>query len=160
MDLQIIRTRHPPEIYIPQLASLMEQENISIPQTELKGRMTSLPEQDRLLLAVQGDHLIGYAHLRITPSLHTEEAAEVLAIIVERTHRRKGIGRRLILAAESWARQSKRAHLILSTDVTRTAAHAFYSALGYELSATKVEFVRILSDLPSGSKQYPQIDKP
>lgn len=147
MELQILRTRHPPEVFISQLTTLLQQEQLTAQSSLISHRIELLPKDDRLLLAVMGEALLGFAHLRIAYSLAHDPSAEVVSIIVAQAHRRKGIGTRLVSAAETWARQDDRANLILHTDVTRTAAHAFYSALGYQKSATSIEFVR---DLESG----------
>jgi GNAT superfamily N-acetyltransferase len=144
LNLQIIRTRHPPEPYIAQLASLQTEIGIPVSAEDVRRRMDSLPREDRLLLAVGGDTLLGYAHLRVTHDLLTEETAEVVAIAVAKSQRRQGVGRRLVAASETWALESGRARLLLRTDVVRTDAHAFFLALGYEESATTLEFVRDL----------------
>jgi GNAT superfamily N-acetyltransferase len=144
MELQILRTRHPPEIYLSQLTALLDRELPSSDVEQVSQRIEELPKDDRLLLAVLGETLLGFAHLRIAHSLAYNPSAEVVSIIVREENRRQGIGRRLVAAAETWARQSGRAYLLLHTDVTRTPAHAFYTALGYQKSSTSVEFVRDL----------------
>ncbi|HLF80890.1 MAG TPA: hypothetical protein VI410_03910, partial [Anaerolineales bacterium] len=65
MDLQIIRTRHPPEAFLPQIANLIEQAGLPATPEAVGRRLQRLPAADRLLLAVDGEQLIGYAHLRI-----------------------------------------------------------------------------------------------
>ena len=144
MELQILRTRHPPEIYLTQLTALLDRELPYSDVEQVSQRIEELPKDDRLLLAVLGETLLGFAHLRIAHSLAYNPSAEVVSIIVREQNRRQGIGRRLVAAAETWARQSGRAYLLLHTDVTRTPAHAFYTALGYQKSSTSVEFVRDL----------------
>ncbi|MFN2148857.1 MAG: GNAT family N-acetyltransferase [Anaerolineales bacterium] len=144
MELQILRTRHPPEIYLSQLTALLDRELPYSDVEQVSQRIEELPKDDRLLLAVLGETLLGFAHLRIAHSLAYNPSAEVVSIIVREQNRRQGIGRRLVAAAETWARQSGRAYLLLHTDVTRTPAHAFYTALGYQKSSTSVEFVRDL----------------
>jgi len=146
MELQIIRTRHPPEAYIAQLADLLSASGLSASPEDLHRRLDLLPRGDRLLMAVVGDHLLGYAHIRVSHDLLHEETAEILAIVVHPQHRRQGIGRRLIAAAETWARQSGRARLVMRTDVTEAPAHAFYVAMGYQRAGTLLEFVRHLSE--------------
>lgn len=143
-ELQIIRTRHPPTTYLNQLCDLLGTEGVSISPIELSKYLEELPEKDRLILAVEGDQLIGYAQLRIVFDPIHGPVAEVAAILVEPHRRREGFGRRLIATAETWARQSKRSHLLLSSDVARTSGHAFFTALGYEQNATKLEFIRTL----------------
>ena len=99
---------------------------------------------DRFFLALDGETLLGYAHLRISKDLISEESAELVDILVTPELRRQGIGRRLMTAAETWAFQSERSTVELSADVVRSDALAFFSALGYEASATSQEYVRDL----------------
>jgi len=143
-NLQILRTRHPPTTYLHQLCDLLDTEGITLSPEDLSNRLEEMPKEDRLLLAVEGDQLIGYAHLRIVHDLSREAMAEVVAIIVQPHRRRQGFGHRLIAAAETWARQAQRSHLLLHSDVARTSGHAFFSALGYQQESTKLEFSRNL----------------
>jgi len=145
MTLQIIRTRHPPEPHLEQIPELLEEVGVKATLADIHRRVEALPRQDRILLALDGEHLIGFAHLRISQDLLTDETAEVASIVVRGSHRRQGVGRRLIAAAEAWARESGRARLLLRTDVVRTDAHAFYVARGYEQASTMLEFVRDLA---------------
>lgn len=144
MSIQIIRTPHPPEPYLAQIAQLLQAEGLVADEDSIHRRMDVLSREDRILMAVERDQLLGFAHLRITRDLTADEAAEVVSIVVRKNRRRRGIGRMLVTAAETWARQSGRARLLLRTDVVRTAAHAFYLALGYQETATTVDFVRDL----------------
>jgi GNAT superfamily N-acetyltransferase len=144
MDLQIIRTRHPPAAYLEQLATILQSEIPDITLDDLRGRLELLPEDDRLFLALDGEFLIGYAHLRVTHDLANEDAVELLDIIVVVELRRQGVGRRLMTAAETWASQAQRAKLVLRADVVRSEALAFFSSLGYVQASTFQEYVRDL----------------
>jgi GNAT superfamily N-acetyltransferase len=145
VSIQIIRTPHPPDAYLAQIAELLQAESYPGDEASVKRRLGLLPREDRILMAVEGELLLGFAHLRIARDLAADETAEVVSIIVRPAHRRGGIGRLLVTAAETWARQSGRARLLLRTDVVRTPAHAFYVALGYQKTATTVDFVRDLA---------------
>lgn len=144
MDLQIIRTRHPPDTYLEQLATILQSETQDISLDDLRHRLKLLPEDDRFFLALDGEFLIGYAHLRVTHNLASEDTVELLDIIVSMELRRQGVGRRLMTAAETWASQAERAKLVLRADVVRSEALAFFSSLGYMQSGTSQEFVRDL----------------
>ena len=146
MELQLLRTRHPPEIFLQQLIELLQSEGVNISSEEFHSRIDKLPGDDRLLLAVEGELLYGYAHLRIADDLIDSDTAVVVSVVVREDRRRHGIGSLLVAAAETWARQSGRSRLLLRTDVVRTGAHAFFVALGYEGSSTQLEFIRHLSD--------------
>jgi GNAT superfamily N-acetyltransferase len=154
MTIQIVRTPHPPDPLLAQIGELLLAEGAAADAATMARRLALLPRQDRILMALEADRLLGFAHLRITRDLAAEEAAEVVAIVVRPEHRRRGVGRMLIAAAETWARQSGRARLLLRTNVVRTPAHAFYVALGYLEAATSIDFVRDLdverrADLPT-----------
>jgi GNAT superfamily N-acetyltransferase len=153
VNLQIIRTRHPPELHLVGLLAIIQEAGIRIEMEELRGRLESLPKEDRLLIGLDGEHLAGFAHLRVSRDLTAGDTAEVVAIVVAKSYRRKGVGRHLIAAAETWALEAGRARLLLHTDVIRTEANAFFTALAYEKSATTVEFIRDL-------EQVRQADRP
>ncbi len=144
MDLQIVRTLHPPEVHLQQIGRLNEHVGLPATLDELRRRLEALPRTDRLLMAVVEDALVGYAHLRVAHDLLAEESAEVIAIIVDPAYRRRGVGRRLIAAAEIWAKETGRSRLILRTNVLTTSAHAFYVAMGFEQAETSLVFVRAL----------------
>ncbi|MGB2896925.1 MAG: GNAT family N-acetyltransferase [Anaerolineales bacterium] len=146
MELQLLRTRHPPELFLQQLIELFYSAGVDISLEEIHSRLDKLPREDRLILAVDGENLYGYAHLHIAHDLVNAETAVVVSVLVREDQRRQGIGSRLVSAAETWARQSGRSRLLLRTDVIRTDAHAFFVAQGYEGSSTKLEFIRNLSD--------------
>jgi ribosomal protein S18 acetylase RimI-like enzyme len=145
MELQIIRTIHPPDVYVTQLSALYQDEGYEISVERLRDRVEALHRDDRLLLAVDGDHLIGYAHLRTSKDLIHEETSEVICIIVRAGYRRQGIGRRLLRTAESYAEQSGKSRLIMKTNVLQSQAQAFFSSMGYEQVGTSVEYIRDLS---------------
>ena len=144
MALQIIRTRHPPAAYLEQLATLLHSETPDITLEDLQRRLNLLPGDDRLFLALDGEFLIGYAHLRVARDLASEDTVELLDILVATELRRQGVGRRLMTAAETWASQTERAKLVLRSDVVRSEALAFFSSLGYMQSGTSQEFIRDL----------------
>jgi ribosomal protein S18 acetylase RimI-like enzyme len=57
--------------------------------------------------------------------------AYVEELIVVATHRRRGIGTKLIVAVESWAEASGARLVTLDTHVTNDAARALYGEMGY-----------------------------
>src|SRR3972149_989648 len=115
VNLQIIRTRHPPEPHLVMLHSMLLEAGLRLEMEELRNRLGSLPKEDRLLIGLDGEHVTGFAHLRVSRDLTAGDTAEVVAILVARAYRRKGAGRHLIAAAETWALASGRGRLLLST---------------------------------------------
>lgn len=144
MELQILRTLHPPLPLLEQIALLHTEAGFSVTSTEIKRRIDDLPKSDRLLLAVSGEHLIGYAHLRVTSDLYHEKAAEIVSIIVREPYRKQYIGRRLIKAAETWARQSGLSRVLLRVDHNKEDVLYFAIAMEYEEGRNLLELTRKL----------------
>jgi GNAT superfamily N-acetyltransferase len=111
---------------------------------DVRRRLERFPQSDRLLLATDGETLIGYAHLRVVHDLLEEDTVELVAMVVAPADRRKGIGRRLIAAAETWALQSGRARLRARAEVVSSQALAFFAALGYRRTSTSQGYERDL----------------
>jgi len=103
-----------------------------------------LPKEDRLFFAVEDDHILGYAHLRVARDIARDEAAEVATLLVHKTARRRGVGKRLISAAGAWALESGRAQLFLRSQVGQSDLHAFCVAMGYDEKSTSLAFSRDL----------------
>ena len=81
MDIQILRTRYPPDPYIVQLSELLTHAGFDATNEDVRRRLGNFHKGDRLLLAVKGEELIGYAQLRISQDLVSDETAEVAAIL-------------------------------------------------------------------------------
>jgi GNAT superfamily N-acetyltransferase len=77
--------------------------------------------------------VVGYLLCVLHPTFFADAPVGwIEELMVAPAERRRGIGRLLMAAAESWARGGGAAYIALAT---RRAA-AFYSAIGYEDSAT------------------------
>lgn len=144
MDLQIIRTRHPPDPTLGQLAELLRKSGREVALEDMRRRFELLPPSDRLFLAMDGETLIGYAHLRVTHDFVEEATVELVSIVVAPKDRRKGVGRRLMTAAETWALRAGLACLRLRADVSSSEALAFFAALGFTQTNTSQEYERDL----------------
>ncbi len=93
-----------------------------------------LENEDALLLVVTVDgtvrgYLLGFTHLTLFAN---GRVAWVEEAIIESGFRRHGIGRLLLEEFEVWARSREAGYMALAT----RRASEFYSALGYEVSAT------------------------
>ncbi|MGD2058497.1 MAG: GNAT family N-acetyltransferase [Anaerolineales bacterium] len=144
-DLQILRTMHPPDVFIEQIALLYEQVGRSVSIEALGEKIDVLPKGDRLLLAVEGEFLVGYAHLAVHNALYRPDSVEVVDLIVHPDHRRQGIGRRLFNAAETWAQATDRHSLIIRMHIPDSAAYGFLTSLQFDQQSATLEFIRLLS---------------
>lgn len=84
-----------------------------------------------LFVAVEGEgRIVGSTLLIRSVNANSPHRAEIGKVLVHRQSRRQGLGRRLMEAAESAARDDGRWLLILDT-VTGSAADALYRSMGW-----------------------------
>lgn len=83
-----------------------------------------------LLVAERAGAVVGSAQLEPSPRQNAPHRAEVQKLMAHRAARRQGIGRALMDAVESLARDNGRTLLVLDTNTDSDAVY-FYRALGY-----------------------------
>jgi GNAT superfamily N-acetyltransferase len=98
-----------------------------------------------LLVAMRGGRAAGLLHVYARPALDKPPEAIVQALVVDADARNGGIGRRLMVAAETWARAQGFASVALASSIHRDGAHAFYEAIGYARFATSHLFRKTLA---------------
>lgn len=69
---------------------------------------------------------------------HNAIYIRVLALVVGKNYRKKGIGRILMNEAERWANEIGAYQIVLTSGLRdeRKAAYAFYQSIGYEIKAS------------------------
>lgn len=83
-----------------------------------------------MLVAEEGGVVVGFcaaARGRRRATAHTADVGLTIAA----AHRRRGVGRALMLAIEAWARVQGVRKLTLGVFATNASAHSLYRALGY-----------------------------
>jgi len=99
-------------------------------------KMLSSPSAG-LLVEEGGDgRLVGAVTVRVfdtpaDPSMVPRRRAHVDTLVVDRRHRRGGVGTRLMEAAAAWGRARGAVELVLTVWSGNQAAEAFYRSLGY-----------------------------
>jgi GNAT superfamily N-acetyltransferase len=79
------------------------------------------------------NRVVGFAALRVVPSVFYEEAhAELTEIFVEEPYRRQGAGSAIIRFAERLAHRKGAEEIILQTGRGNQGAQDFYNAMGYK----------------------------
>lgn len=89
-----------------------------------------------LLVAEVDGGVCGLVHVFARPALEKPPEAVVQSLVIDETVRGTGIGRKLMAAAEGWAREHGFETVAVATQVARSDANAFYERLGYERAAT------------------------
>ncbi|MBZ5700233.1 MAG: GNAT family N-acetyltransferase [Acidobacteriia bacterium] len=103
------------------------------------GEMNGREVQVVLVAEAQG-RVIGWAHIAVEGQLVSDTRAELRALVVAEEQRSGGVGRRLLEAAENWARAQGCGEIGLRSNVLRERAHPFYVRHGYEQYKTQKVF--------------------
>jgi len=90
-----------------------------------------------LLVADDGNGVVGWMHVGAHPSLESDESIEILGLVVADGQRSRGIGAALVSAAESWALERGCRVIRVRSRVTRDRAHAFYERGGFQRIKTQ-----------------------
>ena len=86
--------------------------------------------EHHLLAAFDDGQLIGAAQLALEPRPNGRHRAEIMKLMVQRTHRRRGVARLLMAAAIELAARAERTLLLLDVH-TGDPAEALYRSLGF-----------------------------
>jgi GNAT superfamily N-acetyltransferase len=87
---------------------------------------------------------LGWVHVVFAEYVDAEAFVVIGGLVVDRNHRRLGIGGALMNRAEVWAKERGCSMVRLSSSATRKAAHNFYEDLGYVNIKTQYSFIKPL----------------
>ena len=107
-------------------------------------RITALPTHAILIHEGESGRLAGFIGVEQRLLFESGDRVEIVALVVDAGARRGGTGRRLVMAAEDWARARGIDHVLVRSNIARAEAHAFYPALGYARSKTQHVYLRQL----------------
>jgi len=100
-------------------------------------RLAALRGRSQIVLVAEVDGACAaWLHVQLRPGLTSELTAQVMGLVVEAEQRSAGIGARLLLVGEAWARARGARRMVIGTRVEREAAHRFYGREGYRLEKT------------------------
>jgi GNAT superfamily N-acetyltransferase len=107
-------------------------------------RVAALPDAELLVAADGDDRPLGFLQVMEKHSLNQPAQAVVHSVVVAERMRGRGVGSRLMNAAEAWARTRGLERLALTSRDHRVGAHAFYTRRGYALEKRALGFVKTL----------------
>jgi GNAT superfamily N-acetyltransferase len=114
---------------------------------EARERIAQFREEARqfLVIAERDGEPAGLAAMKLNYSLtRGADVARLTALVVAGDCHGQGIGRRLLREMETLARRNGAVRLEVTSNPSRTGAHAFYHACGY--SDGSRHFVKLLGD--------------
>lgn len=109
-------------------------------------RLRTLPQDGThaVYVAENNDGVVGWVHVYEHLPVCHDRVAEVAGLVVDASCRASGVGKRLMDAAENWAREKGLDTVVLRSNVIREAAHKFYEKLGYSRIKTQHAFRKVL----------------
>lgn len=110
-------------------------------------RILSRPDQQFWVAEIDGG-VVGWVHAAKFEFLESGAFVVIGGLVVDKDHRRQGIGRALMRRAEEWTRQQGWSVVRLWSSAARTAAHEFYERLGYKNIKTQHSFLKLME--PAG----------
>lgn len=128
-----------------ELARLFDQ--LGHPQTgdALRGRLDSVLRDPRadVLVADNDEALVGAATYFFVPVAHDSRPwCRITTLVVDEAHRGHGIGRMLVEAAETAARNAACSRIEATSALHRAGAHRLYERLGF--GRTSAHFIKRL----------------
>jgi GNAT superfamily N-acetyltransferase len=92
-----------------------------------------------VLVASRAAERLGFVHAQLDESAFTDQAVGYVSVVaVTAAAAGSGVGRRLMAAAEEWARQQGCRLITLEVFARNTAARAVYARLGYQEQTLKL----------------------
>jgi ribosomal protein S18 acetylase RimI-like enzyme len=131
--------------YVGRIARLMASSPLlrryRVTAHDAKASLTeALRERDLVLVAVDGDAVVGLAWAIATRAL--DRAVYLRLLLVAEDHQSRGIGEALLSRVERDARASRSRHLVLLVTKANRRARSFYERHGYAHVGDLAGFVR------------------
>jgi GNAT superfamily N-acetyltransferase len=116
------------------VAALLDALGYPCSEAEATERLEHFREDPRqfLLLALSNGTPCGLVAMKLNYSLtRGADVARITALVVSPDAHGQGIGRRLLREVETLARRNRAVRVEVTSNPSRTGAHAFYHACGY-----------------------------
>jgi GNAT superfamily N-acetyltransferase len=140
-----IRPTQPSDL--PAIAALLGELGYPASVDDLPSRLERLQHDGHsgAYVATRDPDVVGLATVHTFAVVHAATPVALLtSLVVAESARGQGVGRRLVDAAETWAREKGCARIIVTTAEHRSGAHAFYQSLGWEYTGRR--YAKVLPD--------------
>lgn len=117
-----------------EIAELSGQLGYPASTAEISNRLSRLLVDPDYFVAVaegSGGSLLGWIGAEFSLLLEIGEEIEIMGLVVRQGVRRLGIGKKLLGAAEEWARQRGQPFIRVRSNAARQESHPFYERMGY-----------------------------
>ena len=129
-----------------EIAQLTTQLGYDLTHADAADRLSRilLRDDQQFFVADVDGRAVGWVDVVFTEYVDAEAFAAIAGLVVDRGHRRVGIGRALMDRAEIWAGDRGCSIVRLASSAPRKAAHRFYENLGYANIKTQYSFIKPL----------------
>jgi len=145
-----------------EIAQLTTQLGYDLTEADAADRLSRvlLRDDQQFFVADVDGRAVGWVHVVFAEYVDAEAFVVIGGLVVDRNHRRLGIGRALMDRAEVWAKERGCAVVRLTSSATRNAAHRFYEDLGYTNIKTQYSFIKPLDPAASARVRMfvPRVD--
>lgn len=123
----------------PRLVELVGELGYPITEKQVKRNLTALEKSDETpIIATLDKKVVGFCGVGRRVVIHRPAPlGRITALVVDKNARGRGIGRKLVEAAEEWMRARGCVLVEVTSNDRLTAAHAFYRHMGYERSSIR-----------------------
>lgn len=135
-----ITVRHATMADADALAGLVTELGYSTTSGQMQARLEAILSKPEYctLTAVVNDRVVGFIGTVVRPSYEADGLyGQIMALVVSRGLRRKGVGRALVASAEPLLARQGVAVVVVNTANHRADAHAFYEAAGYSFTGRR-----------------------
>ncbi|WP_424813245.1 N-acetyltransferase family protein [Roseococcus sp. YIM B11640] len=135
-----IELRAPHAADLPAIRRLIAQLGYELSPETIQANLAELAERSEpVLLACEGEEVLGLMAIRWGRMLQTPAPlARITTLVVLDAARGRGVGKLLVDAGADLARAAGSEVLELTTGLHRTAAQEFYKAIGFTVSALRL----------------------
>lgn len=125
------------------MAGLAAQLGYECTEDEVRKQLSHMQDANQYAVFVAerpGGEIAGWIGAYLFRSIEAGSCAEVNGLVVDQGMRSRGIGKRLLDAAEQWALSIGCDAISVRSNITRDRAHRFYKNNGYEHVKIQREF--------------------
>ena len=122
---------------ISQVSSCLGYTQSSTEESKKRLEEVLASDTDIVWIYQDGTKIKGWIHLFVALRLASEKFAEIGGLVVDQSHQRSGIGRKLVETAIKWSEQNNLS-LRVRCNSEREGANKFYKSMGFKVQKQQI----------------------
>lgn len=128
----------------PLVALLRQLGGVALTQAEIVDNLARARKAKAGMVVAELDEIVGCCGWAVVPTVHRGAVGRLTALVVDKDHRRRGLGTELLAAAEKALAKAGCSQVEAMSDITINNSHNFFRSLKFE--QTSYHFVRGIED--------------